>query len=213
MNWTIFFEVYFLLQLLVVAQTVAAFYDHRLTQAQMENSTPKIYGYSFMDHGGMWYDFIAFSPLTAYVLSRYQIVCGRWQAAVGLCVFILVTKILGPFYRTEANKRKDPESGRTWGEAHNHDGKTTLAGIIHGGYAIFVMSVLLLFYLGFTSPITTKSDLFWITAALTPFFPLGVMKFHRHWFAQWSTDTFAHWQSFAGPVALWTITLIRIAFL
>jgi hypothetical protein len=98
------------------------------------------------------------------------------------------------------------KGGRLIPEAHTHDGKTTIAGWIHGIYAVLGLWFILIFYFGRLSPQIAKEDFIFMAIMLTFFFPLGIIKFS----SQWKFEKFAKWQVTIEIILLWAITYYKM---
>src|SRR5262245_36825061 len=130
----------------VAAQGIASWFDGYLTQAQMQ-AQGVTNGWSFLEHGGMWADALIISPILAYILAKYTL---RYMTSEGAAIFVaalLATMALGYLYQ---------QSGLHTPEAHTHDGKTTLAGILHGVFATFAIWTFALVYLKLSTPAVSK---------------------------------------------------------
>jgi hypothetical protein len=196
MNWVRFLFFLTLGVAIVLAQAVASWFDGYLTQAQM-HSRGIAHGWSFLEHGGMWGDAFIISPLLAYILSKYRLAYFSKAS-----VFVLIAVTLAALAMGYAYQR----TGMTSPEAHTHDGATTLAGLIHGVFAIFAIWTCSLVYLDLTSPPVAKSDVIAFSLLLTPFFVLGVTKLSQHW----SFGTLAIWQVAIEIALLWAVTAGRL---
>jgi len=84
----------------------------------------------------------------------------------------------------------------------------TVAGWIHGLYAVIALWIIALVYL--TVPHVPKADLIKMSIALTPFFFIGVVKWNMRWFTNLPNDKMAIIQSIGGPAIVWTVTMVRI---
>ena len=196
MNWERFLTVYVVLQCLVIGQVIAAYFDKRLYHWQMTKRG--VGGYSLTDHGGIWFDLIVMSGLTAYIVGIYEM---DYASLYGLLILGMVVAGLlaaGCGYRKAAI-----DFG---GEAHTHDGRTTLAGWLHGVYAMCVAWTMTLFYLLPVSPLASTKDILMVTSVLTPFFYIGTVKFS----IQWKLNRSAKRQTIIGIVIVWAVTLAKL---
>ena len=155
----------------MILQGVAAYCDGYFSQRQMQ-SRGITNGYSFLQHGGMWADMFIVSPAVALIASKYKI---NYFSLYGIVFFA------GTFIVVRAMGRLYCEYGKIIPEAHTHDGRTTLAGWIHGIFAFAVIWECLMFYLSPTVPKQKVEDLIFVSFLLTLLFPLGVIKFSLRW--------------------------------
>lgn len=190
---------------LVLIQGYLAYHDGFLTENQMLRRHRIKNGYSFMQHGGMWADMFVISPLVAYIVSKYDLayspnVQGNilWLPALSLLlVSIGVCLTAGVMFA---------RSGKVIPEAHAHDGKTTVAGWIHGWFAMVCLWAILMFYLLPISPKVPDHEILAITGILSSFFFLGATKFTSRWTPK-KQDLV---QVLALSFVLWCITFVRI---
>ena len=196
MNRRVFFGILAVGIALVVVQGIASWLDGWLTQTQI-SARGIANGWSLMEHGGVWADAFIMSPILAYVASKYQLEYYSRKGRAMLTVAILISLSAGYAYH---------QVGTTMPEAHTHYGVTTLAGWIHGLFAVAAIWVCGMAYLGMTSPRVSRSDLVAISLILTPFFYLGVKKFSD----RWVLTTEAKWQIALEIILLWAITFIRL---
>ena len=198
MNAITFWLVYFGMQNLVVAQAIAAYNDGRLTRVQQK--AKGITGHTLFSHGGWWYDGIFLSWLVAHIVSKYDWSrVNEWLVAVvfaGIAIGILCAG------------RSYSKTARAFGEAHTHHGKTTVAGWLHGAYALPAAWVLISFFFLPMNPAVSRTDLIIASATLTPFFFIGSVKFNR----DWRFDKIACWQTCVGTALLWTVTCVRLRY-
>lgn len=94
-------------------------------------------------------------------------------------------------------------------EAHAHNGRTTVAGWIHGVFAVPALWVISTTYFGLTKPTVSRIDLTAISVVLTPFLYLGVMKFNK----RWKLDRFAKRQVAILAIVLWLVTILRLRWI
>ena len=157
---------------LVFLQGFFSFRDGYLTQMQMHKNG--VYGgYSFMEHGGMWADVFIISPIIAYLTSNYSFNYTALSSIIIFSVVFIITLVAGKAYSKKAT---------TVPEAHVHNGEATIAGWIHGIYALIGLYYIITFY--FTdnfSPRAGNVSIIIIAMFLCVFFPLGVMKFNKRW--------------------------------
>lgn len=180
---------------LVIIQGIASWFDGYFSQTQLQRR--EIEGWAFIEHGGMWSDVFIISPLVAYIVSNYRVeYFSEWGLFI-LAMAIALSLAMGMMYQ---------KNGKTTPEAHTHDGKTMIAGWIHGLFAVVAIWTCALFYLGRVSPSPSVSDTLIVSLFLTPFFYLGVVKFND----RWVFDPFAQWQVGVLTLGLWVLTGIRI---
>ena len=156
---------------LVAAQGAASWLDGRWSQAQLR-SLGVTNSYSFWEHGGMWMDVFIITPFVACAVSKYELDYSSWQGEAALLISGAVTLVLIELYR---------RGGMVMGDHCTHDGRTTLAGWIHGLFAFGAIWVCAEIYLGLTTPVVSKQDVILFSALLSPFFYLGVAKFSERW--------------------------------
>ena len=181
---------------LVALQGVASWLDGRWSRAQLR-SRGITNSYSFWEHGGMWVDVFIITPLVAYAVSKYELDCSSVPGVVALFASGAVTLVLIEMYR---------RGGIAMGDHCTHDGKTTLAGWIHGLFAFLAIGVCVEIYLGLTTPVVSKQDVIVFSTLLTPFFYLGVAK----WSERWVFGTAEKWQVAAGIILVWIAAAVRI---
>ncbi len=196
MDWKLFLYVFSAGVVLVFVQGISSWFDGYLTQAYMR-SHGVTNGWSFMEHGGMWSDVFIISPVVAYIVSKYDVEYFSQWGLIILGVALVVSLAMGAMYQ---------KNGITIPEAHTHDGTTTLAGWIHGLFAVAAIWTCALFYLNLVSPSVLKFDVLVISLLLTPFFFLGVVKFSD----RWTFDTIAQWQVAFETAGLWAIASYRL---
>lgn len=195
MAWKNFFLIWAFGASVVLAQGIASWFDGYLTQAQLIGRGITN-GWSFLEHGGMWADALIISPLLGYVLAHWEVGYDSRVGDVTLILALALCVALGYVYQVNGIDAPD---------AHTHGGRTTIAGFIHGLFALFALWTISLVYLGATSPTIPASMLMAISSALTPFCVLGVMKFSD----RWSFDRMAMVQVAAQLVLIWGATIAR----
>ena len=196
MDWKLFWEILGVGIALVVVQGISSWFDGYLTQTQM-HSRGVTNGWAFVEHGGMWADVFVISPIVAFAVSRYQLHFFSIGGMEILAIAIALSFAMGMMYQ---------KNGLATPEAHTHDGKTTLAGWIHGMFAVVALWVCAMFYLNMTTPPVSRGDLVVFSLILTPFFYLGVAKFSK----RWAFDRFAKRQVALEMIVVWSITAIRL---
>ena len=196
MDWKLFWTILGTGIALVVVQGIASWFDGFLTQAQMR-SRGITNGYSFVEHGGMWADVFVISPMVAYAASKYQLHYFSQSGLAILFAALVVAVVMGYLYRKGA---------LTAPEAYTHDDKTTLAGWLHGLYAVAAIWICALFYLNLATPGVSPKDIIVFSLILTPFFYLGVAKFNE----RWTFDAFAKRQVTIGTIAVWLVAALRL---
>ncbi|MDP3956845.1 MAG: hypothetical protein Q8P97_02515 [bacterium] len=195
MDWRIFSTILGMGILLVVVQGVASYFDGFLTQSQLRSRG--IRGWSFMQHGGMWADVFVISPIVAYTVGRYRLeFFSKWGLVI-LGFSVVLSLAAGYMYQ---------QGGIRTPEAHTHHGVTTVAGWIHGLFAVAAIWVCGMVYLNLTSPPMSRTDLVVISVLLTPFFYLGVAKFSEHWVFKPQDKV----QVAVSIAAVWVVTGIRL---
>ena len=196
MDWKIFWMVYGLGILLVVLQGFASWKDGYFSQWQMYSRRIRN-GWAFIEHGGMWSDVFVVSPIVAFAISKYQLHYFAKSGLVILFVSVSLSLAMGELYKA---------GGAIIPEAHTHDGKTTLAGWIHGMFAVVAIWTVAVVYLNLTTPTVSRTDMIIFSVLLTPFFFLGSVKFSR----KWKFDRIAKLQTFIGIAVVWTATCLRM---
>lgn len=170
MNWNLFWTILELGIALVLVQAVSSWFDGYFTQSQMRARGIKN-GWAFIEHGGMWADVFVISPIVAYAVSRYQL---DYFSKLGLLILagaIVVSLAMGSMYQ---------KNGVVTPEAHTHNGKTTLAGWIHGLFATVAIWIVMLVYLNMTIPLVSRMDIIVFSLLLTPFFTLALQSSARY---------------------------------
>ena len=183
---------------MVFVQGLMAWTDGFLTRGQLRARS--ITGWCLLEHGGIWADIFVISPLAAYVLAKYQV---HWFSFGGLITLVLA---VGCSLAAMTGWR---EGGSTTPEAHTHDGRTTAAGWIHGIYMVVGIAVFVQFFFANTTPAPATKELLVVAWILTPFFPLGVVKFSP----KYRFDVAAYCVTFGGIALTWIATLVRIHML
>jgi hypothetical protein len=194
-DWTIFCIVYGVGVLLVVLQGIASWKDGYFSQLQLY-SRAKRNSWAFIEHGGMWSDVFVISPIVAFAVSKYQLHYFSTWGLVILFVAIVLSLAMGELYKA---------GGAITPEAHTHDGKTTVAGWIHGIFAVAAIWIVSMVYIGLTTPAVSKTDIIVFSILLTPFSYLGSAKFNK----RWKFDKFAKRQCAVVLIAIWAITFLR----
>jgi len=165
-------RVFTLMTVLILVQAVASWSTGWLTPSQLR-SRRIMNGYSFFEHGGMWAD----AYLVSYVVARWF---GAYEFESPLSPWgllpVVVTGIvvLAFVYLWEEGSETSPDHCAQYG-------RTVFAGWVHAVYFGIALWTGAQFYLGWTTPVASRSDLIWLTAILTPWCALGVMKFSSHW--------------------------------
>ncbi len=198
MDWKIFLAILLVGVALVVVQGIAAWLDGYLTQAQMQ-SRGVTNGWSFMEHGGMWADVFVISPMVAYFMGKYRMDWSSAWSFVILAIALAASLALGYMYQ---------EGGKVTPEAHTHDGTTTVAGWIHGLFAVAVIWTFGVVYFGLTNPPVSKFDIVMMSLLLTPFFFLGAAKFSK----RWTLETQGKMQVGGGIALVWALAAARLYF-
>ena len=181
---------------LVAAQGAASWLDGCWSQAQLR-SLGVTNSYSFWEHGGMWADVFIITPLVAYAVSKYELDCSSGSGVVALFASGAVTLVLIELYR---------RWGMAMGDHCTYDGKTTLAGWIHGLFAFGAIWVCAEIYLGLTTPVVSNRDIIIFSTMLSPFFYLGVAKFNE----RWVFGVAEKWQVIGGLALVWMIAAFHI---
>ena len=196
MDWKTFWTTLAIGIALVVAQGIASHFDNRFSQRELD-AAGITNSWSFLQHGGMWADVFIISPIVAYALSKYQLdLHTLWGIGTAILSALFVLAAL-EFYR---------RMGIVMGDHCTHDGKTVLAGWIHGLFFFSAIWVCLEIYLGLTTPVVSKQDILIFSTLLTPFFYLGVKKFSD----AWVFSTQDKWQVAALTLGVWVIAAIRL---
>jgi hypothetical protein len=195
MNWNLFFKVWCVGALFVIAQGVASYADGFFSQRQMLQKG--IVGYSFVQHGGMWADFFLLSSMIALLVSCYDLhYFSKWSLTI-LFLAVIIPLIAGIFYR---------QMGSVIPEAHTHNGITTIAGRIHGVYAVLAIWVIILFVFTPVSPRPSVQHLIMLASALTLVFIFGVIKFNP----MWKCSKEAAWQVIVATCSVWAIVGVKL---
>ncbi|HET8575224.1 MAG TPA: hypothetical protein VFM02_03595, partial [Candidatus Paceibacterota bacterium] len=194
MNLQVFWSIWILGIALVILQGFFAYRDGYFTQRQMRCTHGIVSGWAFIEHGGMWADVFIVSPLVAFIVSRYDFNYTAWYSWVLLIADIALSIFAGRAYA---------EAGKKTPEAHTHHGKTTVAGWIHGFFAVVGIWIVALFFLTPARPPVSVTDLLIVAGILTPFFVLGIMKFNRRWFQNFANDKFGQYLNLILTSAVW----------
>lgn len=190
MDWSVFGAVFSAGILLVIVQGECSNYDGYFTRSQMlwEHQLEK--GNSFLQHGGMWSDVFVITPLVAYITGLNHLPYRSPWSLTFLGVDLAFWWIASRYFKSLPLP-----------EAHNHDGRITVAGWIHLGFAVIAMWILALFY--FSHP--PMRELVVVSIILTPFFFLGIWKIDKDW--RW--NPVAVWVTIGGPVLVWSVVVWR----
>lgn len=181
---------------LVLIQGLSSFLDGFITQSQMIDRGV-MNGYSFMEHGGMWADFLIITPTVAFIVNEYQLPYASTRSMVILAV-ATVGLVLAA-YQWQQLAAFTPE-------AHAHNGYTTVAGYIHLIYAIISMWIIVLFLISPYWLNVQKHHLIIIAVLLSIWAILGVMKFSPRWTCengikiQVAVEVFIIWVATAGRI-------------
>ncbi len=203
-NWTWFIAVMIVGEGLLFLQALLSFQDGFFSANQMYRleewhvtSSGTIYslpsrdhlrGYSFLQHGGMWFDVIVITPLVAYLVGKYRFEYISMQSIEIAVVSLVVWTSLAVFVFTPA--------GKIMPEAHTHDGHVTEAGWILVVYATLASWVIAMVYIkNLAVPAVSKTDIATVSGLLVPWAITGVMKFTPKW-------------KFTFPVAVQTAAMI-----
>ena len=190
-----YFKILFLGWFLIIIQGVTSYYDGYLYQTQMNSLG--IYGWAFVEHSGMWADFIIVSPVVAFIMSRYSL---PYFSKRGL-IMLVFTTVLIVFAGYQYQQMSFVAHG-----ADIHDGYVTVAGWIHSLYAIVTMWVIGLFFISPFDVKTRMNHLVVIASLLTIWAILGVVKFNPEW--MWSKVSII--QVAVEICLIWTVTGARI---
>jgi len=194
-----FFTILIIGVFLVVAQGIASYKDLCFTQKQMKWWKSNSVKYSFLQHGGMWVDFFLVSPAIAFIVSTYDLhYLSLWSIIILISVIVVTIKGIVKY---ELRGIYIPE-------AHTYNGKTTVAGWIHGIYAILAMWVFILFLVTPITPVASSRHLLWVALILTFVFYLGVIKFNHMW--RWSREDAIEATSLT--ISVWLIAITRVIF-
>jgi hypothetical protein len=147
-------------------------------------------GYSFLQHGGMWYDALFIAPLVAYMVATYDLPYVSLLGEVSLTVSIVTWFILAAQFKSSPVP-----------EAHTHHHSITPAGFVHLVFAVLAMWVMIMFY----SIHPPMRYLVIVSSILTPFFFFGIYKFDR----KWRFNRLAVGIALGGPMILWLVVLLR----
>ena len=197
-NWITFLLVVDVGLFLIFLQALAATYDGFLTHKQMTQVRGLLGGYSLVDHGGMWADTFLITQCVAYLMGKYSFAHFS-LSGFGLLVAMFVVWILLFVKIYSPMGAKKPE-------AHVHHGRITPAGWIHILYAAPATWVILMTYLGMSTPRITNLDMIITSLVLTPWTILGVMKFNRYW----HFDKTSMNQVIVTLVVIWAVTVWKV---
>ncbi len=150
-----------------------------------------------MEHCGMWVDVFLISPTVSLIVTKYQLPYRSKESYTIFGIALIGAYILGKEYVKYGLKKA---------EAHTHDGYTTLAGKIHGVYAVIAFWIIGLFYYSKLDIRTAYPDLIVISAVLTLFSFFGTVKIQKNWRYS-NTDIF---QGLGISAVVWIVTLIKI---
>ena len=140
------------MELLIIAQATAAYFDHFLTVKQMITYHSPL-GLPFLWHFGMWGDFFIISPLSALIVVRFS---NQWRpadVALSFASGLILSSAMVYSYSL---------SGIA--QAHIHSHHTTAAGWLHLLYMGFAISIVILFY--FRTVSTSPSIVIFTTFSL-----------------------------------------------
>lgn len=140
------------MELLIVAQATAAYFDNFLTVGQMV-AYHQPFGLPFLWHLGMWGDFFVVSPLCAMIVARFSNQWRRADVALSFASGIILSSAMVYGY-----------SLGDIPQAHVQGHHTTAAGWLHLLYSGFAISILLLFY--FRTVSASSSIVMFMTCAL-----------------------------------------------
>ena len=177
----------------IVAQGILAWEMKLFTRSQgKKNGTAKERFLPFIEHAGMWSDFVVISPMTAWMIVSFWTV---WNPNTVLLVLTGSAVInLIPIFFWAKESTEEPS-------AWNVNGKVTPAGWIHYGYTVVAMTVIILFY--FSTPremISQRASA--IVSGL-----LVVHVFLGFWCTEWITQKRIRPQAWIIVFALWTLIL------
>ncbi len=182
---------------LIIAQGVMAYIDGFCTHAQVLR-VRKIYGfgYSFIEHGGMWSDFFMISPLTAYIVSKYAFAYNSNLSLLLLFGIFALWSLLSIFVYAPYGAENP--------EAHAHGGRVTTAGWIHVIYATISTWIIAMIYIpSMTLSVVSNEDLVITSLILSIWAYMGVKKFSDNW----TFDNGAKIQVIVEVIVIWFITI------
>ena len=183
---------------LVLLQGLLAYFDGYLTQKQMARCGI-LYGYSFMEHAGMWADMLVINFLIAYLAAKYKFNYISLPSLIYLIIISVAWSLLTISYA---------KAGAIMPEAHVHNGHVTGAGWVHLIYAIGMTYFVVMFYFTPVAPHAYKFDVVLIAIMLTIFFPVGVYKISSHW----KITSGMLWQVGIEVAATWLIAILKIVY-
>lgn len=195
---TLFFIILIIGIFFVVMQGIASYADGYFNQKQLLKKG--IIGYSFIEHGGMWADVFVVSPAIALIMSSYDLRYFSWWSAVIFLLAVIASLKAGIEYQRIAVNNP---------EAHTHNGKTTIAGWIHGVYAVLGMWVFTMFLVTPITPHATPQHLIIVALFLTILFPLGIVSFN----SKWKLKKGGIWQVIILTSIVWLIIITRLILL
>lgn len=185
-----------LLESLVFVQCFAAWGDKYLSKRQLAERGIK--GYALLDHGGWWADVFIISPLVAWIASSHRLPYWSSSGEAALLVIFLAVWCLGSLYT---------EVGLKTPEAYTHDGRTTVAGYLHGLYAVICIWNVILSCFADVQPKVTRGEALATAIALTPWAYLGVAKFNKE---LWKFGRSERLQTATAITIIWIVTFVRL---
>ncbi len=127
-------------------------------------------GYTFLQHGGMWFDVFAITPLVAYLVGKYQFAYLSPPSIEIAVVALVVWVALAVFVFAPA--------GEIMPGAHTHDGYVTEAGWSLVVYATLASWIIAMVYIpNLVVPAVSKTDIAIVSGLLVPWAITSVMKF------------------------------------
>lgn len=134
---------------LIALQVLCAIEDHYFNQSQLRRMGV-YHAYSLMQHGGFWCDVFLVTPIAAYVAKNYQLAYLSWWSFLIFAAVVAFVMIAGYFYVKIGDAIPVP---------YAHDGKTPLAGWVHGIFAVAALWIIGMFYLTPIKPLPSVRDL------------------------------------------------------
>lgn len=180
---------------LVLVQALLAYRDGYFSQKQLR--AKGLHAGSFSEHGGMWADVFIISPTVAFILSRYHL---PYRSFGGMALLVAMASVTGLLLWQYQN------AGRESPGVHARDGRTTLAGWVHGAYALLALWVLGMFYLLPLQPHASTKHILAVTCALTPFFYLGAVT------QGWQLARKDYPQVIVLTIGVWVMATIKICY-